>query len=295
MKIGVILPAAQVEENGSTPGWQIVRRFSQAAESHGLDSVWMFDHFFDRSRPWTQGMQEAWTIVAATAAVTTRVQIGTLALCSSFRLPGLVAKMAATADEVSDGRVILGLGAGWHDEEYRAFGYAIHHRVDRFEEALQIIKPLLDGGRVSFQGQYYEVHDAELAPAPNRRIPILVAGDGPRMLRLAARYADAWNTAWFGAPDGELRRLHAEFTVALEAEDRDPASVERTVGMNVRDSSRIGSDDERELAGSIDEVASAIDEHALAGADHLIVQLLPHDERSLDRLADALAIRDGRT
>lgn len=152
MKIGVILPAAQVDEHGGTPNWRTVHSFAQAAESHGLDSVWMFDHFFDRSRPWTQAMQEAWTIVSAVAAVTQRVEIGTLALCSSFRNPGLVAKMAVTADDVSGERLILGLGAGWHDEEYHAFGYPTDHRVDRFEEALQIIGPLLRGTRVSFQG-----------------------------------------------------------------------------------------------------------------------------------------------
>jgi FMNH2-dependent dimethyl sulfone monooxygenase len=254
----------------------------------------MFDHFFDRSRPWTQGMQEAWTIVAAVAAVTRRVEIGTLALCASFRNPGLVAKMAATADDVSGGRLILGLGAGWHDEEYRAFGYPIDHRVDRFEEALQIVGPLLRGNSVSHQGHYYDVHDAELAPVPSRRIPLLVAGDGPRMLRLAARHGDAWNTAWYGAPDEELRRLEDAFTIAVEAEGRDLASVARTVGMIVRDPSRIESEDEREFAGSIDELANAIDAYGSVDTDHLIIQLLPHDERSLDRLADALAIRAGR-
>ena len=292
MKIGVILPAAQVEEHGGTPDWRTVHSFAAAAESHGLDSVWMFDHFFDRSRPWTQAMQESWTIVSAVAAVTQRVEIGTLALCTSFRNPGLVAKMAVTADDVSGGRLILGLGAGWHDEEYEAFGYPIDHRVDRFEEALQIIGPLLRGTRLSFQGRYYETREAELAPEPGRRIPVLVAGDGPRMLRLAARYADAWNTAWFGAPDEELLRLMDVFTVAVEAEGRDPSSVTRTVGMIVRDPSRAASDDEREFAGSVDGLAHAIDAHESMGTGHLIIQLLPHDERSLDRLTDAVEMRD---
>lgn len=202
-----------------------MRSFALRAEAYGLDSVWMFDHFFDRSRPWAQGMQEAWTIVAAVASVTQRIELGTLALCSSFRSPGLVAKMAVTADEVSGGRLILGLGAGWHDEEYRAFGYPTDHRVDRFEEVLQIVTPLLRGGPVSFEGRYHEVHDAELVPAPNRRIAVLVAGDGPRMLRLTARYADAWNTAWYGAPDDDLRHLLESLAVAVEAEGRALESV----------------------------------------------------------------------
>ena len=291
VKIGVILPAAQVEEHGGTPDWSMVRSFALSAEGHGLDSVWMFDHFFDRSRPWSQGMHEAWTIVSAVAAVTQRVEIGTLVLCSSFRTPGLVAKMAVTADHVSRGRLILGLGAGWHDEEYRTFGYPIDHRVDRFEEALQIVGSLLRGGSVSFEGRYHQVHDAKLVPGPRRRIPLLVAADGPRMLHLTARYADAWNTAWYGAPDGELRRSMEAFTGALEAEGRDPASVTRTVGMNVRDADLVGSDDEREFAGSVDELARTIDAYETFGVKHLIIQLLPHDEASLDRLADAIQRR----
>ena len=111
-----------------------------------------------------EGQHEAWTIVSAVAAVTERVEIGTLVLCSSFRSPALVAKMAATADEVSGGRLILGLGAGWHDPEYEAFGFPADHRVERFEEALQVIVPLLRGETVSFAGRYEEVRDAVLAP-----------------------------------------------------------------------------------------------------------------------------------
>ena len=121
----------------------------------------------------------------------------------SFRNPGILAKMAVTADAVSDGRLVLGLGAGWHDPEYLAFGFPTDHRVSRFEEALQIIGPLLRGERVSVTGRYHQVRDAVLLPAPERPIPTLVAGHGPRMLQLTARHADAWNTAWYGLPDGQ--------------------------------------------------------------------------------------------
>jgi FMNH2-dependent dimethyl sulfone monooxygenase len=139
-----------------------------------------------------------WAIVAAVAAVTQRVEIGTLVVCTGFRNPGLLAKIAATTDEVSGGRLVLGLGAGWHDPEYDAFGYPKDHRVARFEEALQIIRPMLDGRTVTFDGRYHRAHEARLVPTPGRRIPILVAAGGPRMLRLTAGYADAWNSAWFG-------------------------------------------------------------------------------------------------
>ena len=118
-----------------------MRAFAQHAEAIGLDSVWVFDHFFYRPADGpTEGMHEAWTMVSAVAASTSRVEIGQLVMCASFRNPGLLAKMAATADAVSGGRLILGIGAGWHDPEYAAFGYPVDHRVDRFEEALRIIR-----------------------------------------------------------------------------------------------------------------------------------------------------------
>jgi probable F420-dependent oxidoreductase len=295
VKIGTILPAGEVDSSGKTPDWQTIRSFALAAESRGLDSVWMFDHFFNRSDSGaTEGMHEAWTIVSAVAAVTQRVEIGTLVLCASFRNPGLVAKMAATADDVSGGRLILGLGAGWHDPEYEAFGYPTDRRVARFDEALQIIAPLLRGESVTFKGRYHEAHEAILAPGPVRRIPILIAGGGPRMLRLAARHADAWNTAWYGAPDPQLDRELAALTEALDLEGRDPGSMTRTVGLIVRDPDGTTSHDEHEFAGSVEELARVIDAYADLGIDHLIVLLQPMTDASLDRLSQALEMRNGR-
>ena len=161
-------------------------------------------------------------------------------MCTSFRHPALLAKMATTADAVSGGRLILGLGAGWYDPEYEAFGYPTDHRVGRFEEAISIIGHLLRGERVTLAGSYYQVRDAVLRPPPDRPIPILVAAKGRRMLRLTARYADAWNTAWFGLPDDLLHRRLAELNAALEAEGRDPATLRRTVGMEVWDPDTTG-------------------------------------------------------
>lgn len=236
MKVGVVLLAAEVDGQGKTPGWDEMRSFALAAEARGLDSVWMFDHFLSTLPTGEiEGMHEAWTVVSAIAAVTRRVEVGTLVLCTSFRSPGMVAKMAATADAVSQGRLILGLGAGWHDPEYRAFGYPTNHRVSRFEEALRIIVPLLCGETVTFAGRFGAVDGAVLTPPPTRHIPVLIAADGPRMLRLTARFADAWNTAWYGAPDDRLRQMLHAFDDALVAEDRDPASIARTVGVRVTD------------------------------------------------------------
>jgi probable F420-dependent oxidoreductase len=297
MKIGVILPADTGIERS---GWPTIRSFAQAAEAHGLDSVWMFDHFFYKpSTGPIQGQHEAWTVVSAVAAVTERVEIGTLVLCSSFRSPALMAKMAVSADEVSGGRLVLGLGAGWHDPEYDAFGFPTDHRVGRFEEALQIVVPLLRGESVSFEGRYHDVRDAVLAPAPSRRIPVLVAAVRPRMLRLTARHADAWNTAWYGAPDERLRARLEAFERAIAAEGRDPATLTRTVGMIVRDPEREQIDEEsedefaedRSFSGSVDELARAIDAHAALGIDHLIVSLEPLTEGSLERLVTAASRR----
>jgi alkanesulfonate monooxygenase SsuD/methylene tetrahydromethanopterin reductase-like flavin-dependent oxidoreductase (luciferase family) len=293
----VILPAAESDGDGATPGWPAIRSYALGAEARDLDSVWMFDHFFNAPATGpVEGMHEAWTVVSAVAAVTQRVAIGTLVLCTGFRGPGMIAKMAAAADEVSAGRLILGLGAGWHDPEYAAFGYPVDHRVDRFEESLRIIEPLLRGERVTFSGRYHETSDAVLAPAPGHRIPILVAAFGPRMLRLTARYADAWNTAWFGAPDERLYERMAALDEALAAEARDPTTLTRTVGMVVRDpGTPTPADDEEEgsFNGSVAELAATFDAYAALDVDHLILVLEPMTEASMDRLASAVATYRG--
>jgi alkanesulfonate monooxygenase SsuD/methylene tetrahydromethanopterin reductase-like flavin-dependent oxidoreductase (luciferase family) len=287
MRIGVVVPMAVSDGPGQMPTWSQVRAFVQHAEAVGLDSVWVCDHLL--SGGGEEGIHEGWTILAALAASTRRVELGQLVTCTSFRPPALLAKMATTADAVSGGRLILGLGAGWYDPEYTAFGYPTDHRVGRFEDAIGIIGPLVRGEQVTLAGRYYQVHDALLRPPPDRPIPILVAAQGWRMLRLTARYADAWNTAWFGLSDELLCRRLAELNAALEVEGRDPATLRRTVGMEVRDPA--ATDLGEGFGGSVDELAWAIDAHDRLGVDDLIVQLAPRTTRSLDRLAEALELR----
>jgi probable F420-dependent oxidoreductase len=289
VKIGVVLPAADVDWGGTTPTWADVKNFALAVEARGFDSVWMFDHFFNRADDGSiEGMLESWTILSAVAAVTSRVLVGTLVMCTSFRSPGLLAKMASTLDEVSGGRLILGVGAGWHDPEYEAFGFPVDHRVDRFEETLQVLRPLLDGQTVTFDGRYHRARDAVLAPAPRQHIPVLVAGDGPRMLGLTARYADAWNTAWFGAPDDALRSRLAAFDEALASEGRDPVEVERTVGVTIRDpDSPVEAGEDEAFRGSVEEMAAMLVEYEELGIDHLILEIGPRSESALDRVAEA--------
>ena len=273
------------------PTWPQVRTFGQHAEAVGLDSLWVCDHLL--SGPPDDGIHEGWTILAALASSTSRVELGQLVTCTSFRHPALLAKMATTADEVSGGRLILGLGAGWYDREYQAFGYPTDHRGGRFEEAIAIIAPLVRGERVTRAGRYYQVRDAVLGPPPDRPIPILVAAEGRRMLRLTARYADAWNTAWFGLPDDLLQRRLAELNAALEAEGRDPATLRRTVGMEVRDpqATAPAGDPGEGFGGAVDQLARVIDAYEQLGFDDLILQLEPKTTRSLDRLAEALELR----
>ena len=166
MRIGLVLPQAAEDGGGGT--WSGILGLARQAEDGGADSLWLSDHFFYRAADAPIGSEtgyhEAWTLLSALAATTRRVELGTLVLATSFRPAGLLAKMAATVDDVSGGRVILGLGCGWHEPEYEAFGYPFDHRVGRFEEALRIIVPLVHGERVTFDGAYGQVHDAADPP-----------------------------------------------------------------------------------------------------------------------------------
>ena len=272
---------------GRTPSWPDIRTFAEHAEAAGLDSVWVCDHFFG-SMPGAppEGVHEAWTLATALAAATKRVEVGQLVTCATYRNPGLLAKMAVTADAVSGGRLVLGLGAGWHDTEYEAFVYPTDHRVSRLEEFLEIVVPLLHGETVSFAGRHHRVADAVLLPPPDRRIPLLVAGNGPRILGLTARYAEAWNTAWFAGPDERLRERVAALETALGEEGRDPSTLRRTVGMYIADPA-VAPDESDAFTGSVDELAETLRRFGELGFADVIAVLEPMNERSLDRLAEA--------
>jgi probable F420-dependent oxidoreductase len=291
VRIGVTLPFGASDGPGRLPTWREMHAFAAHAEAIGLDSLWVCDHLLSGpvGRP-AEAIHESWTIVAALAASTSTIELGQLVMCVSFRSPALLAKMAVTADGVSDGRLVLGLGAGWYDPEYLAFGFPTDHRAARFEEALQIIGPLLRGERLTFAGRYHQLRDAVLLPPPDRPIPILVAGHGPRMLRLTARYADAWNTAWFGLPDQRLRQRLADLRAALQAEGRDPATLRRTVGMDC-ELADLGPADGRSSVGLADELARTIDAFERLGIDDLIIGLQPSTQSALDRLARAIKLR----
>lgn len=294
MKIGVVLPIAEDWESRTIPGYAEIRAYARQAEELGLDSVWLFDHLLMYSYPeqTTAGIWECWTILAALVEATERVELGTLVLCSPFRNPALVAKMAATLEEVSGGRLILGLGAGWHQPEFDAFGYPFDHLASRFEEALQIIVPLLREGTVDFRGRYSSAANCELRPRGPRAggPPILVAGHRPRMLRLTAEHADAWNTAWLGNADllGE-RRAHLE--AACREVDRDPQTLEVTVGLTVNyEEGEETPDPTKILAGSPEEIAAGLRQHAAAGVRHAICRVSPRTPEALARFGEAVTV-----
>src|SRR4051794_11797089 len=153
---------------------------ARAAEEVGFDSIWLGDHLL-YGQP-ERGPWEAWTLLSALAPVTERVKLGPLVACAGFHPPGLIAKMAATIDHVSGGRFVLGLGAGWNEAEFRAFGIPFDHRVSRFEESFAIVRGLLAGERVTLNGRYCQADDAVLLPPPERRPPLMVGSNRPRML-----------------------------------------------------------------------------------------------------------------
>jgi probable F420-dependent oxidoreductase len=281
MKVGLSLPQAGEDGEGAT--WPQIAALARQAEAGGIDSLWLCDHFFYRRANGTQiGYHEAWTLLSALAAITHRVELGTLVLATSFRPPALLAKMAATADDVSGGRLILGLGCGWYEPEYQAFGYPFDHRVGRFEEAIHVIVPLLRGERVTFEGRWTRTEDAVVLPPPPRRIPILVAAGRERMLRLTARFADHWQTAWYGTPDKTYATDHAAFVAACEAESRDPASVEITVGVNV------GGDDEPRLALDPNALADGLSAWAELGVGHVQLGAFPTTAATVDVVIDGI-------
>lgn len=298
MKIGVALPTGEGDSGGGMPSYAFLRSIAQRVEGGGLDSIWIADHLIMRFPDTPEaGVHEAWTMLAALAEATERVELGTIVLCTSFRNPGLVAKMAVALDDISGGRLILGLGCGWHDPEYEAFGYSTDHKVGRFEEALEIIRRLLAGERVTFDGRWSQVTDAVLKPPPARDIPLLVAARRPRMLDLTARHAQLWNTAWFGAPDERLTERRSEFAAALATAGRAPATIEETVGVRMRPAGTPAPDGEGRGAvfqGSATELADVLDAYAKLGFGHLIAWPDPTTDDALEWLVEGVELHRSR-
>ncbi len=291
LKVGINLPTTEGALSGKTPKWADLLAFAERAEVLGFDSLWVPDHLLLRWQGQTRGIWECWSLLAALAAVTHRMELGSLVACTTFRSPALLAKMADTVDEISGGRLIVGLGAGWDGPEGRAFDMKSDHRVDRFEEALQIIVPLLRTGRVDFEGKYYQVQGCELrprGPRPNGP-PILIGAKGPRMLRLAATYADLWNAEGPMRGPEEIIPLRAAGDAACAAVGRDPATLGRSASvvvnlplMQAQHGQPESVASEQPESVSPEGIAQMLRNYAQEGLSHVQLWLVPSTIASLE-------------
>ena len=240
MRLGLALPHYDTSLAGEPAGWLALKEVAGTAERSGFSSLWVSDHLFldwgKYGGPDTrQGAFECWTTLSALAAVTSEIRLGSLTLCNDLRNPALLAKMAATLDLVSGGRLDLGLGAGWYEPEYRAAGITFDPpgtRIARLGEALQVVGRLLEGEELTFKGRHLEVDEAIVRPGPSQspRPPLWVGGKGDYLLKTVARYADGWNFSWLGSIDTYRERLEAARR-ACEDVGRDPGSLRRSVGV----------------------------------------------------------------
>jgi alkanesulfonate monooxygenase SsuD/methylene tetrahydromethanopterin reductase-like flavin-dependent oxidoreductase (luciferase family) len=291
MKIGIQLP--EVER---PVAWGEVRDMAVTAEQCGFDSIWVGDHLLFRDDvTGTRGPWEAWTMLAALAEATESVEIGPLVAATPFHAPQMLAKMAATVDEISGGRLILGLGAGWHRPEFDAYGFPYDARVDRFEEAFTIIRTLIRQGSIDFDGRYYQARDMELLPRARPDMPLMIGSNGPRMLRIAAPHVDMWNSwhVWFGNRASGLEPLFGELEAACADVGRDPSEIQKTAAVYVqmsRGTGRIAGSEDRPQAGPIsgEEIPDRLGEFAAAGMSHIQVVLDPIDSRAIEELAGTL-------
>ncbi|MGZ8482215.1 MAG: LLM class flavin-dependent oxidoreductase [Candidatus Limnocylindria bacterium] len=299
MKVGVQLP--EVER---LVRWPELRRMAAIAEAIGVDSLWVGDHLLyrDDGRP-ERGPWEAWTTLAAIAAVTERVEIGPLVAATSFHNPAMLAKKATTVDEISGGRLILGLGAGWNETEYRAFGFPYDHRVSRFEEAFTIIRTLLAGERCDFAGEYYRLEDCVLQPLPRPGGPPLMIGSmGTRMLSIALPHVGSWNAwfTWFGNSVEGYRELRAKIDASCADARREPAEVDRTIalfmafeGAQGRALGDLSEPDVQPIDGTDSAGAAAeLRRYAAEGVAHVQLVLDPITEGTIQALAPVLAALD---
>jgi len=300
LKVGVQLPEVEREVR-----WPEILDMARAIEDLGYDSIWLGEHLLYR---WPdrapRGPWEAWATLAGLAAVTSRVTIGPLVACTAFHNPAILAKRADTIDEISGGRFVFGVGAGWNETEFRAFGVPFDHRIARFEEAFTIIRTLLRDGAVDFAGTYYEARDCELLPRGPRAggPPLMIGSTGERMLRITAPHVDSWN-AWFtdtGNRASGVGPLRDKVDAASRDAGRDPAAIERTVAVLVRlpgGRGRTMGDDTAvdtapPLEGSIEAMAEEMRAYGREGIAEVQLVLDPIDRPSIERFAGVLRLLD---
>jgi alkanesulfonate monooxygenase SsuD/methylene tetrahydromethanopterin reductase-like flavin-dependent oxidoreductase (luciferase family) len=300
VKIGITLPQAE-SDSGVVPRYPDIRAAALRAESDGFDSIWIMDHLlFEQPGQPRRGVWEGVSVLSALAEATNRVELGALVLCTAFRNPGLLAKMADAIDEISGGRLILGLGAGWHEPEFTAFGYPFDHLASRFEEAMSIIVPLVRTGAVDFRGVYENAPNCVNIPRGPRSAgpPILTGTQGPRLMKLTAEVANAWNACWLGRAS-ELPEKVAPMLTACDEVGRDPKTLDLTVGQIV---SFAGLDGQVESPGGTerfafndpDDLAAEWRAYAEQDVRHMIIWPMPESDECIARITRALSLyRDG--
>jgi alkanesulfonate monooxygenase SsuD/methylene tetrahydromethanopterin reductase-like flavin-dependent oxidoreductase (luciferase family) len=281
---GFGVPVAESKPGAGGPRFADQLAVAETAAGVGIDALWFADHFSFQGDDGLRGSWDAWTLMAAIAARVPDVQIGPMVACTGYRNPGVIAKMTEMIDEVSGGRFILGLGAGWNKPEYDQFGIPMEPRVSRFEEAIQIIHGLLRNGEADLQGRFYQANQAKNLPRGPRPqgAPILVGSSGDRMLGLLARYADAWDTGWDGDTEG-LKAKAAKLEAACATERRDPATVVRSVSVSVAADGLEG-DPKKVLHGSVEEQVTVLRELEGLGFGHIRLGVQPFSLGAIESL-----------
>ncbi len=285
MRVGVQLPEVEREVR-----WPELVAIARASEQCGFDSLWVGDHLLYRDDGRAErGPWDCWTTLAGLAAVTERAALGPLVACTAFHPPGILARQAAAVDELSNGRLVAGLGAGWNETEFGAFGLPFDHHVSRFEEAFTIIRRLLRGEHVTFSGRFHSTDDAVLLPPPRRSPKLMIGANAPRMLSITLPHVDVWNT-WFTAygntADG-FARQNAAISIAAERAGRDPAGLERSACVLV-ETDGAGERPRDVEAVPAEQLAAHLRALADAGADEAILVLDPISEQSVRSVARLL-------
>jgi alkanesulfonate monooxygenase SsuD/methylene tetrahydromethanopterin reductase-like flavin-dependent oxidoreductase (luciferase family) len=299
-EVGLVLPVGEPFGGGAVANWANIRDLARRAEEMGFDVVWTSDELLWRpANREAQGWWEGVSMAAAIAAVTSRIKVGTWILSALHRNPGITAKAVETIDEISGGRFVFGLGAGHAGQQAHAFGLPEDHVVARFEEAIQIIVPLLRQGRANVDGTFHAARDLEHRPVGPRpgRIPIMIGAKGPRMLRIAALHADIWS--WFVEERSEVAdfapKLAALHAACVEV-GRDPATIRKSAGIIVEPTDVGGSETDFgiPIRGSADEIAEALRSFASAGFTNVEVLVWPPSPATLDAMAPVLErLEDG--
>jgi alkanesulfonate monooxygenase SsuD/methylene tetrahydromethanopterin reductase-like flavin-dependent oxidoreductase (luciferase family) len=296
LEIGLVLPMEESWTDGATPRWTEIRDLAVRAEEIGFDTVWVPDELLWRpSDGDTRGWWECVAMTGAVAAATSRAKVGTWILSALHRNPGITAKAVETLDEISGGRFVLGLGSGHAGRQAHAFGLPEDHVVTRFEEAIEIIVPLLRAGHADFEGTFHAARELEQRPVGPRpgHIPIMIGAKGPKMLALAARHADIWS--WYVEERSDLDEFGpklAAFEQACVDIGRDPGIVGKSAGIIVEPTSFTGAAEVlgTPIRGSAEEIADGLRAFAAGGFTHLELLLWPRTIAAVEAMAPVLEL-----